>query len=237
MAASLLSVHYLGHSSFVLRFAGGITVLTDHGQSNAFGLTSPIHDLGGLEPDVVLYSHHDPDHDRGEEFPGATILDGSHLREEVGIDDVVFEPFRTSERSLGDNTSFLIEFEGLRVLFAGDCQGDIVSISERSGRARAEALFPKKADLLLTPVDWTHPIAADAAAFVQLLHPRFAVPMHYWSDQAKADFLSQLRDGDCLVEECHCPEYSLDAVRDHDAPITVVSLEPGPWPASSGEPS
>jgi L-ascorbate metabolism protein UlaG (beta-lactamase superfamily) len=233
MAEALLQLHYLGHSSFVLRFAGGVSVLTDHGQSNAFGLTSPIYELGDLEPEVVLYSHHDPDHDRGEEFPGATILDGPHLHEEVGIEGVVFEPIRSSERSRGDNTSFLIEFEGLQILFAGDCQGDIVSTSQAAGKERVESLFPEGVDLLLVPVDWTHPIAADAAAFVELLHPRVAIPMHYWSEQARSEFLSHLRERECLIQEYRCPDYSLDAARAHEVPITVVTLEPGPWPAAT----
>jgi hypothetical protein len=108
----LLRLHHLGHSSFALRFADGVSVLTDYGKSNAFGLGGPIYDLGDLQPDVVLYSHHDDDHDRGDEFPGATILDGAHLHEEVGIDGIVFEPIKTSEHAPGDNTSFLIEEPG-----------------------------------------------------------------------------------------------------------------------------
>ena len=40
MLEPLLRFHYLGHSSFVLRFADGVSVLTDYGKSNAFGLES-----------------------------------------------------------------------------------------------------------------------------------------------------------------------------------------------------
>jgi hypothetical protein len=54
MREPLLRLHYLGHSSFVLRFAGGVSLLTDYGKSNAFGTGSPIYDLGDLHPDVVL---------------------------------------------------------------------------------------------------------------------------------------------------------------------------------------
>jgi len=235
MVVPLLQIHYLGHSSFVLRFASGVSLLTDYGKSNAFGLDSPIYDLGDLQPDVVLYSHHDDDHDRGNEFPGATILDGAHLREEVGIDGVVFEPIRTSEHAPGDNTSFLILFEDLRILFAGDCQGDIVSISQAAARERIEAHFPKSVDLLLVPIDWTHPIAADAAAFVKLLRPRTTIPMHYWSRQAKDEFLSHLRArGDSseesyVIHEPGSSDYSLDAAPTTTAPLAVVDLEPAPW--------
>ena len=236
MAVSLLQIHYLGHSSFVLRFGNDISLLTDYGKSNAFGTDSPIYDLGDLRPDVVLYSHHDDDHDRGDEFPGATILDGAHLHEEVGIDGVVFEPIKTSEHAPGDNTSFLIGFEELRIVFAGDCQGEIETVDQPAQRERIETLFPRRIDLLFLPIDWTHPIAAKAASFVELLRPRTLIPIHYWSRQAKTDFLSLLSEKNepgakrFLVEELDRPDYAIDSVDKGDAATRVISLEPAPWP-------
>jgi L-ascorbate metabolism protein UlaG (beta-lactamase superfamily) len=235
MPEPLLRLHYLGHSSFILRFVNGVSVLTDYGKSNSFGLDSPIYELGGLHPDVVLYSHHDDDHDRGDEFPGATILDGAHLHEEVGIDEIVFEPIKTSEHASGDNTSFLIGFEGLKILFAGDCQGDIDAIDQPAERERLETLFPGRIDLLLVPIDWTQPIAAHAAAFVELLRPHAVIPMHYWSEQAKAAFLALLKEENSrgekrfLIEELERPDYAIDRVSDRDAAIRVISLEPAPF--------
>jgi L-ascorbate metabolism protein UlaG (beta-lactamase superfamily) len=236
MAEPLLQIHYLGHASFVIRL-GGISILTDYGQSNSFGLDSPIHGLGALAPDVVLYSHHDPDHDRGEEFPGATILDGPHLREEVGIGEVVFEPIRTTENSNGDNTSFLIGYDRFTTVFAGDCQGEIEAVDSPAGRERIEALFPRSIDLLLLPIDWTHPIAARAAAFAELLQPRVTIPMHYWSGRARSEFLSQLREGGFVVQELDSPDYSLDRAGEGDARAIVVGLEPAPWPGAPDEPA
>jgi L-ascorbate metabolism protein UlaG (beta-lactamase superfamily) len=232
----LLRLHYLGHSSFVLRFADGVSVLTDYGKSNAFGLESPIHDLGDLHPDVVLYSHHDEDHDRGDEFLGATILDGAHLHEEVGFDGIVFEPIKTRENEPGDNTSFLIGFEGLRILFAGDCQGEIEAIDQAAELERLETLFPGRIDLLFLPIDWTHPIAAKAAAFVELVRPQTVIPMHYWSKQAKSDFLAALAEKNepgrrqFLIEEPGRPDYAIESVARSDGVTKVIDLEPGPWP-------
>jgi len=236
MQDPLLRIHYLGHSSFVLRFANGVSVLTDYGKSNAFGTGSPIHDLGDLHPDVVLYSHHDDDHDRGDEFPGATILDGSHLHEEVGFDGIVFEPIKTSEHAPGDNTSFLIGFEELRILFAGDCQGEIEAIDQPTERERLETLFPGRIDLLFLPIDWTHPIAANAVTFLELVQPRSVIPMHYWSQAAKAGFLSLLAEKNgpgatrFLIEEPGRADYAIGA-GGHCASVTVISLEPAPWQA------
>lgn len=232
MPAPRLRLHYLGHSSFVLQFGNGLTVLTDYGQSNAYGLDSPIHDLGTLRPDVVLYSHHDPDHDRGERFPGAQVVDGPALVASVEIDGIVLRPFRTTENSEGDNTSFTIEFAGTTTVFAGDCQGEIDAIDQPGHRERVEALFPAAIDLLLLPVDWTHPIADKAASFVELLSPARVVPMHYWGPPARAAFISLIaeRDGQggkrVLIDEVAGPAFSLDAPA---TPITVVGLEPAPW--------
>jgi L-ascorbate metabolism protein UlaG (beta-lactamase superfamily) len=231
----LLRIHYLGHSSFVLRFADGVSLLTDYGKSKAFGLDSPIHDLGDLHPDVVLYSHHDDDHDRGDEFEGATILDGAHLYEEVGFDGIVFEPIKTRENAPGDNTSFLITFEDLRILFAGDCQGEIEAIDQPAERERLETLFPGRIDLLFLPIDWTRPIAAQAAAFVELVRPHSVIPMHYWSEQARSDFLSALADKNSpsekrfLIEKPGGADYVIDRVSDRDAAIRVIDLEPAPF--------
>lgn len=230
----LLRLHYLGHSSFVLRFADGVSVLTDYGKSNAFGLESPIHELGDLHPDVVLYSHHDEDHDRGDEFPGATILDGAHLHEEVGFDGIVFEPIKTRENAPGDNTSFLITFEDLRIVFAGDCQSEIEAIEQAAERERLETLFPGRIDLLFLPIDWTHPITAQAVAFVELVQPRMLIPMHYWSEQARSDFLSALAEKNSpaekrfLIEKPGRPDYTIGG-GGHGTAIAVISLEPAPF--------
>ena len=62
----IVSIHYLGHSSFVFRFDNGMTVLADYGQSYSYGLPSPIYGLGGKKPDIVLYSHSHIDHAGGK---------------------------------------------------------------------------------------------------------------------------------------------------------------------------
>lgn len=66
-----LSIHYLGHSSFVLTFADTLTVLTDYGESEAYGLDSPIYSTGSLEPGLITYSHLHPDHAGGPLPTGA----------------------------------------------------------------------------------------------------------------------------------------------------------------------
>lgn len=238
MPEPLLRIHYLGHSSFILRFGTGISLLTDYGKSNAYGLDSPIYDLAEFQPDVVLYSHHDDDHDRGSEFPGVTILDGAHLHEEVGVEGVCFEPIKTREHAPGDNTSFRISFDRLTILFAGDCQGEIQAIDQPEQRERIEALCPGRIDLLLLPIDWTQPIAGKAVSFVELVRPRAVIPMHYWSRPARDGFLSLLEERNdpatrrFVIEEPGRPDYAIDRLDESDGAIRVIGLEPAPWPVA-----
>ena len=86
------------------------------------------------------------------------------------------------------------------------------------------------------PIDWTHPIAANAITFLELVQPRSVIPMHYWSQAAKAGFLSLLAEKNgpgakrFLVEELDRPDYAIDSVDKGDAATRVISLEPAPWP-------
>ena len=56
----------MGHSSFIIQFDNGISILTDYGKYNAWvqwGWDSPIHDIGDFVPDIMTYSHtHHEDH-------------------------------------------------------------------------------------------------------------------------------------------------------------------------------
>ena len=120
-----LRLHYLGHSSFILAFGNGVTVLTDYGESRAYGLDSPVYDAGDLKPDLVLYSHHHPDHDRGKVFEGAAVVDGGSLR----LKGLEIRAIPVSENAAGDKAGYLFTYRGRTVFHAGDCQGDMAGIA------------------------------------------------------------------------------------------------------------
>ncbi len=94
-----IRLYYLGHSSFVLAFDNGVTILIDYGQSRAYGLDSPIYDVGYCRPTLVTYSHHHKDHDRGATFPTATTLYGQDLN----LKNIDIRAIPVSEHSEGDN--------------------------------------------------------------------------------------------------------------------------------------
>ena len=242
--ASLLgprvNLHYLGHASFLLWFDNGISVVTDYGQPNAWkewGWDSPIHDLGSFIPDVATYSHtHHADHcdpDRLGHQPGHVLTKDDRLV----IDRITFEPIRSSEVSpdMVDNTSYLIQYKGLKILHLGDCQANIIHIGELEKRARVAASFPDRCDLVMMPIESKVQFIPQAQAFLEVLCPLRVIPMHYWSAPYREAFLSRLEgthgDGalSYVVERYPGPGYSLGRKSARADAVMVVVLEPAPF--------
>jgi L-ascorbate metabolism protein UlaG (beta-lactamase superfamily) len=201
-----VTVHYLGHSAFVLQFGGGTTVLTDFGESNAYGLESPIFGLGELVPDLMTISHDHPDHFGGEAPEGIeTVLRGEGLYRSRGL---TVTPIPTYEGTLTspDNFSFLFEYKGLKVLHLGDCQSLILGFSKpmlgpEGWHLSAEQLeelirdtYPDSYDLVLMPIGFTQDIIPAAAAFAGFLDAKVIVPMHYWTTGERDAFLARMGD-------------------------------------------
>lgn len=229
-AVPKIRIHYLGHAAFILSFAGGVTLLMDYGQSCAYGLDSPIYDLGNFQPTLVTYSHHHADHDRGQAFAGAQRLDG----EDCAVKGVTLQAIAVSENNVGDNYGYLITSHGLTVFHAGDSQGDIANIGEAAVRQRLSHSLPERVDLLLFPIGWTRDITGQAETYLDFLHPRRAIPMHYWSAGEKQQFLACLRATGKPYEitEAGTGEYELTAATPHDA-LEIISLTATPYRENS----
>jgi L-ascorbate metabolism protein UlaG (beta-lactamase superfamily) len=232
---STVQLHYLGHAAFLVTFPNGLTVLTDYGESRAYGLDSPVFDLGEVRPDIVTLSHDHADH-AGGELPagvGRLVTDGRSY-EARGLRATAIPTF---ERSLDapDNSSYLFEYDGLKLLHLGDCQALMLSVSEPAVQARIRQLYPHSYDLVLLPIGFTRDILAEAAQFVKLLDARRVVPMHYWSPQDRDAFLAQLEGatdsrGSRYVVRSH-PEAGLELYWGDTADsgtVELMGLTPGP---------
>ena len=227
-------LHYLGHAAFVLEF-GDVVVLADYGAPNAWvesGWDSPIHDVGELRPDVATYSHmHHADHFDAARVPaGIPIL--SAPSETVHVGDVTIEGIPLHEQDLGvaDTRAHLLAYRGCRVLHLGDCQADIVHVTDGTHRAWLKATLPTDCDVALIPIESQRRFTSQAVDFVQLLRPRIAVPMHFWSEETLEEFLEFAgTSGEDLTVEG--PKGSQLAVG--GSPLTegvrVVPLRPGPF--------
>jgi len=226
-----IRLHYLGHAAFLLHFDTGSSVLMDYGQSCAYELDSPVYDIGSLQPTIVTYSHHHPDHDRGATFDTGYVLDGVDA---LTLGDITVEPVRTTERTREDNTSYRIAYKDFSILHLGDAQGSMARIDQEDMREHLKAIFSEPIDLLLLPIGWTQDIAREAEATVALLQPRRAIPMHYWNTQEKRRFLGHLEAQNRTaratyqVKEIASAEYDVRVDETHVTPVQVISLEPAP---------
>jgi L-ascorbate metabolism protein UlaG (beta-lactamase superfamily) len=192
---TIVKIHYLGHSSFVLQFDNGITVLTDYGKLNAWapGWDSPIYSIGNTVPDVITYSHHDEDHYDPTRVPAGV----SHIL--TGLDSLIIEgieikPIRTCEHSIStkDNSSYLFKYKGFKILHLGDAQAQIQNINNTTVRNQILANFPDTFDLLFMTIEGTSQFVAQAATFVGLLKPKSVIPMHFWTETNRNNFLNYL---------------------------------------------
>ena len=237
----VLEIHYLGHASFLMAFPGGPTVLTDYGESDPWGLDSPVYPLGEVRPDIVTRSHDHLDHAGGtlpEGIPNLLLGDRA-----FDTDGLTVSPIPTFEGPLSepDNHSFLFEFDGLRILHLGDCQGLMVALGEAasSPRARGEmedriqTLYPDRYDLVLLPIGFTRDILMEAAEFVALLDAGQVIPMHYWSPGDRDTFLGLLEGGSDARGRPYRtvplpgPRWILDG-NGPEGEVVVVGLVPGP---------
>jgi len=232
---SVVCVHYLGHASFVLEFDNGVTVLTDYGKSRSYGLDSPIYGLGELNPDILTYSHLHEDH-AGGKVPDdiAHVLKKGESLHLKGVD---ITPIPTFERSLEqpDNFSYLFTYKGIKILHMGDCQGLIMGMKGEEIKARIKQMYSDDYDLVLLPIGYVTDIVQQAAEFAALLRTKRLIPIHYWSEEEKARFLSLMKD---LTNEAGAP-YKIvnaggaqlrisDSLKD-DPAVKIIDLNAAPY--------
>lgn len=226
--ASLLgpevSLHYLGHSAFVLRFDNGVTILTDDGESRQYGVGG-VHAIGNLEPEIVIYAHHYARQTRSPAFPNARIVSGGNLKQ----GDIDIRAIPVTEERPGDNYGYLITYKGFRIFYAGDAQGDMMTIDQPEVRTRLKRQLPRELDLLMVPIDWRHEITPQAVSYVEFLRPKRVIPMHYWTVAAKERFFASLEAADSgyYVIEADAPDCRI-FVTEPARPVQVISLDAGP---------
>lgn len=161
-----MEITFLAHSCFRVRTGSG-SLLTDP-------FPNSISDAAGLaDQTIVTISNQHPNHN------GTANLTGQfHLIDSPGeyaIGDIhlkgIMTPLTTGQEFDDANTAYLIEAEGLRICHLGDLA------TEPSDRVIDE-LTP--IDVLFIPIGGGCTITArQAETLLQILSPRYAIPMHY----------------------------------------------------------
>jgi len=168
-----MDIFYLGHSSFRIK-GKQKTVVTD-----------PYGELAGkfpkgIEADMVTVSHDHEDHNQSQKVGGNPFIISGPGEYEVGGVSVVGVPTShddTDGNERGQNTAYVIEIDGLRIIHLGD-------LGHKLTQEQLEEIGP--VDILLIPVGGIYTIDAKTAAEVtKQIDPWVVIPMHYKNGDTK----------------------------------------------------
>jgi L-ascorbate metabolism protein UlaG (beta-lactamase superfamily) len=180
--------------------------------------------IEGVEADLLLVTHEHMDHNGVEAIGGdPAILRSTAGTHESPLGEVVAIASEHDEQAgtaRGGNTIFVFELDGLRVCHFGDFG--------QSALREEQAAAIGAVDLLILPVGGGPTIGGEhAAAIVERLSPRWAVPMHYRTErigflETADDFLGRSAN----VERLAGSVFETGELPDGDGPLVVVPAAP-----------
>jgi L-ascorbate metabolism protein UlaG (beta-lactamase superfamily) len=167
----VVTIQWLGHSSFLIITPGGTAGLTDPHSRH----TPP------TVPDVVTISNEHPTHNQVQSVPGSArvlrgrTLDGDWVEVNVTVGDLSVKGLPSSGGNAIDipvqNTVFVFRTEGLCIVHLGNLRGPLNEAQrQRLGRP----------DVLMIPIDGLLTLSYDQIALtITQLQPAIVLPMHY----------------------------------------------------------
>lgn len=170
-----MEITWLGHASFRIRGRTGgdwVSIVTDPYDESMVGLRFP-----RVTAEIVTVSHEHEDHNRIDQVlsdkASPKILRGPGEYEVKGvmIRGIASWHDSSSGSNRGENTIFVFELEGLRIVHLGDL-----------GHKLTERQLDEigSADILLIPVGGLYTITPQTATeVVSQLEPKIVIPMHY----------------------------------------------------------
>lgn len=205
-----MKLQYLGHSCFRIISEMGTTVVCDPFKSDYVGFTMP-----SVRCDVATVSHHHADHDCLDNLLGGYAVVDEPINfpaDDIAISAVsTFHDEQKGEKR-GKNTVFLFSIDGLRVAH----MGDVGCFDEKV------ASFVKDCDVLLLPVGGVYTVdARGAKKYVEAIHPKIVVPMHFYDKDLKFT-LNKLDDFLQLFDNTLVTKLQSDSLTLYDAPQNDV---------------
>jgi len=186
-AAALVTVEWLGHSTFQITSSKGTRILTDpHG---AFDLPRP-----SQPQHIVTTSHQHGPHNSVHMAPGTPVIlhgltPGGENWQKISttIRDVsvyVVPAFHDKSRGMqrGKNAIFVFRVDDICIAHLGDL-GHILGQDQIN--------MMGKIDILLVPIagGFYTVTASEAREVTKQVNPKIAVPMHYWWEQAVQEYV------------------------------------------------
>lgn len=163
-----MDITYFGHSSFKIKTRSA-SVITDPFDSKEVGLK-----FQGVEGEIVTVSHNHADHNAVAKVSSVKkIVNGPGEYEISGITLMGYRSFHDASKGdeRGENTIYVIEAEGLRIVHLGDL-----------GHQLSDVLIDEigDVDILMIPVGGFFTIGPkEATEIINKIGSRFVIPMHY----------------------------------------------------------
>lgn len=162
-----MEIYYLGHSCFKIKGKQAV-VVTDPYEEKVAKLPKD------LEADVVTVSHDHGDHNAVDKLKRkGFVVDGPGEYEVSGVSVIGVAGWHDDKRGeeRGNNTMYVIEMDGLRLLHLGD-------VGHKLSESQLEEIGA--IDVVFVPVGGVYTIDAKTAVEVtRQVDPWIIVPMHY----------------------------------------------------------
>jgi L-ascorbate metabolism protein UlaG (beta-lactamase superfamily) len=182
----VVTVQWLGHSSFLVITPGGTTAVTDP----HFWQASP------LPPDIITISNDHPTHSQAESVPGsAQVLrgrtpHGEWIEVDIAIGDLSIKSLPSSGGNAAEipaqNTIFVFRTAGLCIVHLGNLRRPL------SDEQRQRLGHP---DVLMIPIDGHWTLSYDHIALtIMQLRPAVVLPMHYDFPEHARHFIQFIKD-------------------------------------------
>jgi L-ascorbate metabolism protein UlaG (beta-lactamase superfamily) len=215
-----VTISFLGHASFLIETPQHIKAITDY--SGAFAPPEP--------PDLVTMNHAHTTHYTLTPDPRIKhVLHGwqegpNPPRHDLKIGDLRvtnlptnIRRFWSNETEVNGNSIFVFESAGL-------CIAHLGHLHHLLEPADLDALG--RIDVVLIAVDGGYTLSqTDAKEVLDQLHPRVVIPMHYFSRERLAAFLTMIRD-QYKIEVADVPTVGLSRATLPEQPTAFVLLGP-----------
>jgi L-ascorbate metabolism protein UlaG (beta-lactamase superfamily) len=223
-----MRVEWYGQSAFSLDGAEVSVAIDPFGDMSGLaasrGMQFDYPQIDGVDAHLLLVTHEHIDHNGVDAIGG----DPAVLRSTAGklesplgeVTAIASEHDEQAGTARGPNTIFVFDLDGLRVCHFGDFG--------QSALRDEQAAAIGQVDLLFIPVGGGPTIGGEqAAAIIERLAPRWAVPMHYRTPrigflETADDFLAR----SARVERLDGAAFDTEQLPDGDGPLVVVPAAP-----------
>ena len=222
-----MRVEWYGQSTFHLSAGDKSVAIDPFGDMSAaasHGIEFNYPPLEGVAADLLLVTHEHGDHNGVDAIGGDPVIlrsTAGTLESPLGaVTAIASEHDDRAGTARGPTTIFVFELDGLRVCHFGDFG--------QSGLRPEQTAAIGEVDLLIIPVGGGPTIGAEQASLaVELLSPRWVVPMHYRTPRIGfLETADEFLERSAHVERLERSAFETSELPQTDGPLVVVPSAP-----------